>query len=157
MKLGLSVLCAIVVASSATTALQAKPKAPSTGSIELSVDEFTSKTKTKKGITSLNNVTVYVNNVGDTDAKKARIEWYVSDDDILTTATDNPTTPPDTLIHSQALGNVKAGKAKKRTLGGGHLKGLTPGTGQYLFVLVDSTYVIDEENELDNILSTPLP
>jgi len=156
MKLTASALCALMIVG-AGASLQAKPPAPSTGAIDLAVDSFTSKTKTKNEVTSLNNVTVYISNLGDTDAKKARIDWYVSADDILTTATDNPTTPPDTLVHSQAIGTVKPGKLKKRTLGGGLLKKLDFQSGDNLFVVLDSSYVLEETDEVNNVLSTPLP
>ena len=157
MKLGLSALCALLVVG-ASASLQAKPPVTS-GNIDLAVDSFTSKTKTKtkNEVTSLKNVTVYVSNLGDTDAKKARIDWYVSADDILTTATDNETTPADTLVHSQAIGTVKPGKLKKRTLGGGLLKNMDYDSSSSLFVVLDSTYVLDETNEENNVDSTPLP
>jgi hypothetical protein len=88
----------------------------------------------------------------------SRVEFYLSDDTVLTTATDEVTTVADTLLHSVSLGAVKSGKTKKRTLGGGHLKQANAVSGQYVIALVDSDNVLSETLESNNVVvSEPLP
>ncbi len=130
------------------------------------------KVKSKNGINQINNFSFYIANVGDTDAPNSRVEFWLSSDTLFSPVDDplNPTDVPDVLIHSQSLGKVKAGKSKKRTVGGGHLKqiqsvlGDVPLTGNIIAV-IDSTNVVAEtidpllmqDGEANNTIYYALP
>jgi subtilase family serine protease len=110
------------------------------------------------GTTAVNNMTLTVKNEGDVDAKNSRVEFYLSDDATLTTTPDALSSTTDSLIHRVALGTVKAGKLKKRTLGGGLLKQLSATSGQYVIAVVDADNTTSETNEANNVVaSDPLP
>jgi len=158
MKVLLSSLMAVAIAGSVTTAEAKKPK-PNTGvGIDLSAEKIVFKTKCKgEEFCKVNNFSLTVANLGAEDVKNTRVEFYLSDDNILTTTTDALNPVADTLIHTQSLGKMKAGAKKKRTVGGGLLKKLAPQAGQYVIGVVDANYNIEELDEVNNIIvSDPL-
>jgi subtilase family serine protease len=129
----------------AATAAFAKP---STGTPDLLVSGITFKTKCDATTCTVNNVTTYVSNVGEGDADSSKLEYYLSNDDVLTT---DPLSPDaDVFIHAVSMGKVKAGKIKKRTLGGGLLKQANMTMGQYLFVVLDADQQVTELSEDNN-------
>ena len=158
MKVLLSSMLAIAIVGTAVT-VEAKKPNPNTGvGIDLSAEKIVFKTQCKgEDVCKVNNFSLTVANLGAEDIKNTRVEFYLSDDDILTTLTDEITTVADTLIHTQSLGAMKAGKTKKRTVGGGLLKKLAPQAGQYVIGVVDANYDIEELDEINNIIiSDPL-
>ena len=135
----------------------AKKPTEADGPPDLEALSITIKSNCKSSPCKINNVSLSVGNNGG-NASNSRVEFYLSDDTVLTTATDEVTTVADTLLHSVSLGAVKAGKTKKRTLGGGHLKQASAASGQYVIALVDSDNVLSETLESNNIVvSEPLP
>jgi subtilase family serine protease len=119
--------------------------------VDLEGTTITVKAKCTSDTCKIKNATLLVQNNGDEDTSNSRVAFYLSDDIILTTVTD-------TLLHESSLGKVKVGKAKKRTLGGGHIKKAGPVSGKYIIAVVDSTDVLAETNELNNnFTSEPLP
>ena len=112
--------------------------------INLVGEDFRFKAKNKQGVTTLNNFSFTVANVGDTDASNSRIEFWLSDGDAATTP-----------IHTQSLGKIKAGSFKKRTVGGGLLKQVDAASGQYIVAVIDSTGLVLETNEFDNVTTSP--
>lgn len=157
-----SLVCAAVAATilAAATADAKKPgNSPSVPGIDLAAGSFSVKAKSKKGVMSVNNFSLSVLNVGDTDAKNSRIEFWLSADDVLTTTSDPMTsTVADQIIHTQSLGTVKAGSAKKRTVGGGLLKQLNAASGQYIIAVIDADDSVAEVDEFNNVaVSSPLP
>lgn len=116
------------------------------------------KIKCKQGLCQLNNFRLMVKNQGDVDMPNSRVEFWLSDDTLLDTITDPETFLSDTLIHTQSLGKIKAGKTKKRTVGGGHLKQLGAVSGQHIIAVVNPGGVVPELDALNNeYLSAPLP
>lgn len=141
---------------------QAKGKPTPGGAVEgidLAGLRFDIKAKSKQGTTSVNNFTLWLINQGNQDASNSRVEFYLSDDAVLTTQTNvmDPLTTVDQLIHTQALGKVKAGRTKKRTVGGGLLKQLSATSGQYIFAVIDADDDLLEADEQNNILFDQLP
>lgn len=107
---------------------------------------------------SVNNLTLVVKNQGDSDAPNSSVEFYLSDDTTLTTASDQLSTTTDSLIHGVSLGSVKAHATKKRTVGGGLLKQLSSHSGQYVIALLDADNTTSETDELNNVfVSDPIP
>jgi hypothetical protein len=137
-----------------------KPGTSELGIADLAGSAITFKVKTKPTGSQINNFTLWVDNLGDADAQNSRVEFWLSDDNVLTTSVDPLATIPvavDTLIHTQSLGKIKAGRSKKRTVGGGHLKKLVLLPGQSIFAVVDADNTVVELDELNNILGAPLP
>lgn len=95
------------------------------------------------------NATLEVANFGTLPAPNSVVEFYLSDDDQLSTATDR-------RLHRQALGGVPPGAVVKRTLGGG-LFGRTPVSGRYLIAVVDATGLVAECDETSNTLAELIP
>jgi hypothetical protein len=115
---------------------------------------FKKAPKNKGGV---NNFTLLVENQGTVDAKKAVVQFYLSDDDQLSTTTDETGGTTDTLVSQVSLGNVKPGKVKKVTQGGGLLKAYSP-SGKYIIAVVDPTAKVEELDEENNtIVSEPIP
>ena len=129
------------------------------------------KVKNKQGVNQINNFSFYIANIGDTGAPNSRVDFYLSADSLFSPVDDplNPADVPDVLIHSQSLGKVKAGKSKKRTVGGGHLKQIQAGLGDvplsgYIIAVIDSTNVLLEtgdpillDGETNNTINYALP
>lgn len=139
-----------------------KPGKPGSGigAPDLTGKSITFKTKCTETSCTVNNLTLTVENAGDADAKNSRVEFYLSDDATYTTTPDELSPTVDKLVHRQALGTVKAGKFKKRTVGGGLLKkGQTvPTTGKYVIAVLDADNDTSESNELNNVfISEPIP
>lgn len=181
MKKLLACAAAAVAMFAVGTADAKKPANPGNGpgnpgisvqGIDLVPVSMNFKVKSKQGVNQINNFSFYIANVGDTDAPNSRVEFYLSADPVFSPIDDplNPTDVPDVLIHSQSLGKVKAGKSKKRTVGGGHLKqiqaslGGLPLTG-YVIAVIDSTNVVAEtidpllllDGEANNTIFYELP
>ena len=57
------------------------------------------------------------------------------------------------LVKQVSLGNVKPGKVKKVTQGGGLLKAYEP-SGKYLIAVVDPTSKVEELDEENNTLAS---
>jgi len=163
--------CALAIAAIAVTALPliagAKkpghtPGKPGTNDgvgPDLVGERITLKYKCKDTSCTVQNFTLYVENAGDTRAKNSRIEYYLSDDTTLTTfSEDEATTPTDKILHRHSLGNLHAGRTKKKTVGGGLLKQRKAQTGQYIIALLDADNTTSETDEANNIVvSDPLP
>ena len=153
-------VCAVVTALFVCTVSVGHAKKKVTEPIvgpDLEATSLSVKSKTRNLVTSINNVTVSLKNIGDADAPNSQITYYLSLDDVLTTQVDalNPTV--DTVLHTQSLGKVKAGKTKKSTLGGGHLKQAGATQGNYIIAVVDSKNNITEVDEWNNIVvSAPI-
>ncbi len=127
--------------------------------IDLLGNSFTYKVKQKQGVTSVNNLTFYIANQGDSDAPNSRIEYWLSDDAVFNEVADPmvPGSTADVLIHTQSLGKVKSGKTKKRTVGGGLLKGLGVLTGKYYIAVIDADNVLLEADEVNNTFTSQIP
>ena len=95
------------------------------------------------------NATLEVANYGTLAAPNSLVEFYLSDDDLLSTDTDK-------RVHRQALGGIEPGQVKKRTLGGG-LFGKAPVSGKYLIAVVDATDLVAECDETSNTLAEQIP
>ena len=95
------------------------------------------------------NATLEVANFGTLPAPNSVVEFYLSDDDQLSTATDR-------RLHRQALGEVPPGAVVKRTLGGG-LFGRAPVSGKHLIAVVDATGLVAECDETSNTLAEQIP
>lgn len=144
MFLGIGVGSIVAIASIAS----AVP--PSSGDPDLQATSMTFKTKCNTTTCTVKNLTVLITNNGTGDASNASLDYYLSDDSTLTTETD-------TFVHRVALGKVKAGKTRKRTLGGGLLKQHDAGSGDYVFVVIDADGVTSETNENNNTFGAPIP
>lgn len=152
------------VALSATSALlaislavQAKPgggggRPNQGGTPDLTGRSFTLKTKTRGTSTTVNNATVIIANEGDGDSSNTRVQYYLSDDAVYTT--DPLLGTPDSLFHTVSLGKVKANKTKKRTIGGGLFKNLSP-SGKFIIAVIDPDNIITESNETNNTVVSP--
>ena len=121
---------------------------------DLAVYSFGLKTKCGPATCAVNNATLVVRNEGDADVANCRVTFYLSTDTTLTTQTDALNPVADIPLHTQSLGTVKAGRTKKRTLGGGLLKKASPASGNYVIAEIDSDNAIEEANELNNIISS---
>jgi len=144
--------CKLVAVLSALGGLMFAVPTQANAAVDLEGTTITVKAKCTSGSTcKIKNVTLLVQNNGDEDTSNSRVAFYLSDDTVLTTETD-------TLLHESALGKVKVGKAKKRTLGGGVIKKAGAVSGKYIIGVADSTEVLAETNELNNnVASEPLP
>ncbi len=153
----------VAVVGSADAAKGPKPGKPgkpgvTVGLPDLSGESISFKTKCNGTTCTLNNLTFVVRNSGDGDMPNSSVSFYLSSDAVLTTETSELNPIADNLIRIQSLGKVKAGKTKKRTLGGGLLKKLGAIQGQYIIAVVDSNQSVLEFDELNNVfVSEPLP
>lgn len=111
--------------------------------------------KAPKGA-GVNNFTLNIENQGTADAKGAVVQFYLSIDDQLSTDS-SVTSDTDTMVKQVSLGNVKPGKVKKVTQGGGILKPYAP-SGKYIIAVVDPTNKVAELDENNNtIVSDQIP
>jgi hypothetical protein len=118
-----------------SSAFASKP--PQTGNADLVTTNITFKLKCDATTCTVNNLSVYIENQGTADAGNSSVQYWLSTDDVLSTDTD-------ALIHTVSTGKIKAGKIKKRTLGGGLLKQAQANSGEYVIVVLDSAAVVDE-------------
>lgn len=143
------VLTGLILAAAPALALAKRPVAG--GTPDLSPASIELKVKCKETSCTVKNFRLYVDNIGDGDAKNSRIHYFLSDDTSLSTETD-------VLIHQHSLGAIKAGKTKKKTVGGGVLKNAGAVPGQYVIALVDADEQTTETDENNNVaVSPPLP
>lgn len=124
------------------------------GPADLSATSITLKIKAD----TVKNATLHVTNNGG-KALNSVVEFYLSEDETLTTTPDELTSTADLLLHRVSLGTVQAGRTKKKTLGGGHLKKAdVPTSGKILIGLVDAENSVAETTETNNLgFSPPLP
>ena len=149
MSLAGAAICALLFTA---TAQAKKPGTVPVIGPDLAGTSISVKTKCTPTTCSVNNLTVNVRNLGDADAPNTRISFYLSADDVLTTQSDGMNVV-DIPLHTQSLGTVKAGKTKKRTLGGGLLKKAGYVGGSYIFVVLDSDDTLVEADETNNTIS----
>ena len=123
---------------------------PGSGTPDLHATTMSFKTKCDATTCTVKNLTVLIENQGSGDAANATLDYYLSDDNVLTTETD-------TFVHRVSLGKVKAGKIKKRTLGGGLLKQHSAGSGQYVFVVIDADNSLVETDDTNNTYGQVIP
>lgn len=146
------------VAFALPLAAQAKKPGSVPGTPDLAGAGIVVKSKSNATTSTINNLTLLIDNNGSGDAANSRVEFYLSDDTTLTTTPDELTSVTDTLIHSQSVGTVKANRTKKRTLGGGLLKKAGATTNQHVIAVLDSTNLLEESDETNNVfVSDPLP
>lgn len=143
-QLALFAGCVLALASTAI----ATP--PTSGTPDLQATSMTFKTKCNDTTCTVKNLTVLIANNGTGDASNTSLDYYLSDDNNLTTETD-------TFVHRVSLGKVKAGKTKRRTLGGGLLKQHNAVSGQYVFVVIDADNTLAETDDSNNTFSAPIP
>lgn len=149
-------LCAVTAAAFVAVPLPAsakpRPHEPGqpTGSPDLVGVSITFKTKADATTTTLNNAKFVAKNQGDAKAANSVVQFFVSDDNVLSTETD-------TLIHQVDLGAVQKNKTKKRTVGGGHFAGQSM-SGKRVIAVLDALEQIPESDENNNVfVSDPLP
>jgi hypothetical protein len=142
-KAGVAAVCLGLI-----SAAFAVPPVP--GPVDLTVTDITSKTKCDDTTCTIKNLTVLIQNTGTGDAANAALDYYVSADNTLTTETDR-------FVHRVSLGKIKAGKTKKRTLGGGLLKQANAVSGQFIFAVIDADNTLAESNDNNNIFSVQIP
>ncbi|MGI8905253.1 MAG: CARDB domain-containing protein [Candidatus Sumerlaeaceae bacterium] len=140
-RFGLIIGCGLFAGSAAAQ--------PVAGTPDLQTTSITFKTKCKETTCTIKNVTTLIENIGTGDAANTSLDYYLSADNILTTETD-------TFVHRVSLGKVKAGKTKKRTLGGGLLKQHNVVSGQYLFVVIDADGTLVELDDTNNTFSSQI-
>jgi hypothetical protein len=119
-------------------------------SADLAGTTITLKLKcTAEGGCNVKNATFVFQNAGVVDADNSFVEFWLSDDTTLSTDTD-------TLVHRVATGKVKAGKSKKKTMGGGLLQQFT--MNKHILGVLDADHTVGESNENNNVFaSDPLP
>jgi hypothetical protein len=145
---------AIAIAAAAAVVWTSAKKPGSEGPAELEATAISVKSQTPG---TVNNLSVSVRNNGGQSANAA-VEFYLSDDETLTTTPDALSSTTDVLLHRVSLGSVQAGRTKKKTLGGGHLKQASAASGMYVIAYVDAENQLVESDELNNIVaSDPLP
>jgi subtilase family serine protease len=135
-------------------------KRPGTGVAlpDLTGDSIAFRSHCSATTCTVNNLTLIVRNEGTGDASNTRVDFYLSDDTSLTTTPDTLSSTTDTLLHTVALGTVKAHQFKKRTLGGGLLKQNAAHAGQYVIALLDADNETTETDEANNVfVSDPIP
>jgi hypothetical protein len=129
-RIGLIAAFAFIVSS----AFCAKP--PQSGNADLVTTDAFIKIKCDDTTCTVKKVTIYIENEGTADASTT-LQYWLSSDDVFSPGTD-------TLLHTVATGKIKAGKIKKRTLGGGLLKHANASSGQYVIVVLDEGNTVDE-------------
>lgn len=162
MKKFLVVLAAVAFVAAAGSAdakgKKSKNAVEHDGVAELSADNVLLHVKAGKGGKHVKKAILLLSNTGSATAVNgARVEWWLSNDDVLTTEHSGTFVEVDRMIASQSIGKVKAGRQIKRTLGGGALKGQVLRPGQYLFAVVDPDGVVPELDKSNNVSSVALP
>jgi hypothetical protein len=125
-----------------------------TGPVDLVAQTLEVAESCKKGLCSAKSVKLTYQNVGSRSKVKSFVDFYLSDDDQLTT--DGITS--DTLIRRVPLSPVPAGAIKKKSLSKKWLLAAGAHTGQRVIAVLDPENLTDDTNTTNNIaVSSPLP
>jgi hypothetical protein len=104
---------------------------------------------TDAGGCNVRNATFVFTNSGAQDAANSFLEFWLSDDTIFDPSVD-------TLVKRVAIGKLKSGKTKKRTMGNGLIQEFT--MNKHILAVLDIDNVVEESDESNNVFpSEPLP